>query len=428
MAVGEDTFSTLPAVAGFRLGTASAGIKTPGRKDLVVMECAAGSSIAGVFTRNAFCAAPVQIAKTHLAQLHLDASSGALATSTPNYLVINTGNANAGTGAQGYADALAVCESVAELAGVEVNKVLPFSTGVIGEPLAVATITQGLPEAIGKLDENGWQDAAEGILTTDTRPKGAFRQFDIEGKQVTVTGISKGSGMIKPNMATMLGFVATDADVPQALLQQYLVEALECSFNRITVDGDTSTNDSLMLVATGQSGVTVAAENDTDTENDAAALLRRAIIEVCEALAQAIVRDGEGATKFVTVKVAGGLSSQECLDVAYTVAESPLVKTALFASDPNWGRILAAIGRAGIADLDADKIKVWLGEVLIAEREGRAASYTEAAGQAVMDEEEITIHIDLGRAGSASEKGVTETIWTTDLSYDYIRINAEYRS
>ena len=428
MAVGEDTFSTLPAVAGFRLGTASAGIKTPGRKDLVVMECAAGSSIAGVFTRNAFCAAPVQIAKTHLAQLHLDASSGALATSTPNYLVINTGNANAGTGAQGYADALAVCESVAELAGVEVNKVLPFSTGVIGEPLAVATITQGLPEAIGKLDENGWQDAAEGILTTDTRPKGAFRQFDIEGKQVTVTGISKGSGMIKPNMATMLGFVATDADVPQALLQQYLVEALECSFNRITVDGDTSTNDSLMLVATGQSGVTVAAENDTDTENDAAALLRRAIIEVCEALAQAIVRDGEGATKFVTVKVAGGLSSRECLDVAYTVAESPLVKTALFASDPNWGRILAAIGRAGIADLDADKIKVWLGEVLIAEREGRAASYTEAAGQAVMDEEEITIHIDLGRAGSAGEKGVTETIWTTDLSYDYIRINAEYRS
>ena len=430
MAVGENTFPALPAVAGFRLGTASAGIKTPGRKDLVVMECAAGSSVAGVFTRNAFCAAPVQIAKTHLAQLHLDASSGAQVTNTPSYFVINTGNANAGTGAQGYADALAVCESVAELAGVEVNKVLPFSTGVIGEPLAVTTITQGLPAAMGKLDEDGWRDAAEGILTTDTRPKGAFRQFDIEGKQVTVTGISKGSGMIKPNMATMLGFVATDADVPQALLQQYLIEALECSFNRITVDGDTSTNDSLMLVATGQSGVTVTAEDDTEnnTENGAAVLLRRAIIEVCEALAQAIIRDGEGATKFVTVKVAGGLSSQECLDVAYTVAESPLVKTALFASDPNWGRILAAIGRAGIADLDADKIKVWLGEVLIAEREGRAASYTEAAGQAVMDEEEITIHIDLGRAGSASEKGVTETIWTTDLSYDYIRINAEYRS
>ncbi|MEH6639450.1 MAG: bifunctional glutamate N-acetyltransferase/amino-acid acetyltransferase ArgJ [Porticoccaceae bacterium] len=426
MAVGENTFPTLPAVAGFRLGTASAGIKTPGRKDLVVMECAAGSSVVGVFTRNAFCAAPVQIAKTHLAQLHLDASSGAQAANTPCYFVINTGNANAGTGAQGCADAMAVCESVAELAGVEVNKVLPFSTGVIGEPLAVTTITQGLPAAIGKLDNNGWQDAAEGILTTDTQPKGAFRQFDIGGKQVTVTGISKGSGMIKPNMATMLGFVATDADVPQALLQQYLVEALKRSFNRITVDGDTSTNDSLMLVATGQSGVTVDAEGDT--ESDAAALLRSAIIEVCETLAQAIVRDGEGATKFVTIKVAGGLSSQECLDVAYTVAESPLVKTALFASDPNWGRILAAIGRAGITDLDADKVKVWLGEVLIAEREGRAASYTEAAGQAVMDGEEITIHIDLGRAGSTGGKGVTETIWTTDLSYDYIRINAEYRS
>ncbi|MBQ0798701.1 MAG: bifunctional glutamate N-acetyltransferase/amino-acid acetyltransferase ArgJ [Porticoccaceae bacterium] len=422
MAVGENTFSTLPAVAGFRLGTASAGIKTPGRKDLVVMECAAGSSVAGVFTRNAFCAAPVQIAKAHLAQLSPEHASDAEFVNTPCYFVINTGNANAGTGAQGYADALAVCESVAELAGVEVNKVLPFSTGVIGEPLAVRTLTQGLPAAMGKLDEDGWRDAAEGILTTDTRPKGAFRQFDIEGKQVTVTGICKGSGMIKPNMATMLGFVATDADVPQVLLQQYLVEALECSFNRITVDGDTSTNDSLMLAATGQAGVTV------DAESDSAVLLRSAIIEVCEELAQAIVRDGEGATKFVTIKVAGGLSSQECLDVAYTVAESPLVKTALFASDPNWGRILAAIGRAGIADLDADKVKVWLGEVLIAEREGRAASYTEAAGQAVMDEEEITIHIDLGRAASAGEKGVTETIWTTDLSYDYIRINAEYRS
>lgn len=422
MAVGENTFSTLPAVAGFRLGTASAGIKTPGRKDLVVMECAAGSSVAGVFTRNAFCAAPVQIAKAHLAQLSLEHSSDAEFVNTPCYFVINTGNANAGTGAQGCADAMAVCESVAELAGVEANKVLPFSTGVIGEPLAVTTITLGLPAAIGKLDEDGWQDAAEGILTTDTRPKGAFRQLDIEGKQVTVTGISKGSGMIKPNMATMLGFVATDADVPQALLQQYLVEALERSFNRITVDGDTSTNDSLMLAATGQAGVTV------DAESDSAVLLLSAIIEVCEELAQAIVRDGEGATKFVTIKVAGGLSSQECLDVAYTVAESPLVKTALFASDPNWGRILAAIGRAGIADLDADKVKVWLGEVLIAEREGRAASYTEAAGQAVMDGEEITIHIDLGRAGSAGGKGVTETIWTTDLSYDYIRINAEYRS
>ena len=427
MAVGKNTFPSLPAIAGFRLGTTSAGIKTPGRKDLVVMECAAGSSVAGVFTRNAFCAAPVQLAKTHLVRL---ITSTVAANNSPDvqdesracYFVINTGNANAGTGAQGITDALAVCDAVASYTGVEVDQVLPFSTGVIGEPLAVTTITQGLSTAIGKLDENGWQDAAEGILTTDTRPKGAFRQIEIGGVTVTVSGIAKGSGMIKPNMATMLAFVATDAEVPQAMLQQLLTEAAARSFNRITIDGDTSTNDALMLVATGQSGVTAKAESG------AAALLRSAIIEVCEELAQAIVRDGEGATKFVTINVTGGLSSQECLDVAYTVAESPLVKTALFASDPNWGRILAAIGRAGLADLDADKVKVWLGEVLITECGGRAASYTEAAGQAVMDNEEIAIHIDLARAASAGGEGVNETVWTTDLSYDYIRINAEYRS
>jgi len=422
VAVGKSTFPRLPGVPGFRLGTTEAGIKTPNRKDLVVMECAAGSSIAGVFTRNAFCAAPVQVTKAHMMTLHQGGLPGQPSPG-PYYFVINTGNANAGTGAQGRVDASAVCECVASLTGVEVEQVLPFSTGVIGEPLPLDTIKSGLPAAIGDLDQDGWKDAAEGILTTDTRPKGAFRNIEVGGIPVTVAGISKGSGMIKPDMATMLAFVVTDADIPQSVLNELIVEASGRSFNRITIDGDTSTNDCAMLVATGKSGARVAPEGVL-TENDE--VLRRAIIEVCEELAQAIVRDGEGATKFVTIKVSGGISSQECLDVAYTVAESPLVKTALFASDPNWGRILAAIGRADISDLDVDRVRICLDEVLIAEGGGRAANYTEAAGQAVMDQDDILIHIDLGR--KHGESACEEVVWASDLSHEYIRINAEYRT
>ena len=423
VAVGNGDFPLLPPVAGFRLGTTSAGIKTPGRKDLVVMECVGGGSVVGVFTRNAFCAAPVQVAKSRLGRLDstgaLKSSAGEKSGASSCYFVVNTGNANAGTGEQGIADALAICTSVSEQTGVAIEQVLPFSTGVIGEFLPVDKIIEALPAAISVMTEDAWQAAAEGILTTDTRPKGAFRKIEIDGVIVTVAGIAKGSGMIKPDMATMLAFVATDAKVAEDLLQQTLVEAVERSFNRITVDGDTSTNDSAMLVATGCSGLSITAG-----ENELA--LKTAVAEVCGELAQAIVRDGEGATKFVSVNVRGGSSSQECLDVAYTVAESPLVKTALFAADPNWGRILAAIGRAGIDKLDVDKVRVWLGDVLIAECGGRAESYTEAAGQLVMDREEISIGIDLGRdtRGTSFE----ETVWATDLSHDYIRINAEYRS
>lgn len=403
MAVGSASFpAVMHPVAGFRLGTASAGIKTPGRRDLVVMELAPGSTVAAVFTRNAFCAAPVQVAKAHLA------------LAAPRYLVTNTGNANAGTGQPGLAAARAVCAELAQLTGVATPAVLPFSTGVIGQPLPVAKIVAALPAACADLSETGWAAAAHGILTTDTRPKGATRQFDLGGKTITVTGIAKGSGMIKPDMATMLAYLATDAQVPAALLQQVLAAANARSFNRITVDGDTSTNDALVLVATGASGVAM----------DAASIapLQAAVDALCLELAQAVVRDGEGATKFVTVAVSGGATPAECLRVAYAVAESPLVKTALFASDPNWGRILAAVGRAGVVDFDVDRVRVWLDEVLIAADGGCAPSYTEAAGQAVMDRAEIGIRIDLGRGDCA------ETVWTTDLSYDYVRINAEYRS
>src|SRR5690606_11334355 len=467
MPVGNATFPTMHPVRGFRLGTASAGIKKPGRKDLVIMAFDPGASVAACFTRNAFCAAPVQVGKAHL-------RDGA----DIRYLVTNTGNANAGTGERGLADARRVCEALAGLAGCDAAQILPYSTGVIGEPLPVDKILAALPLALGAvaehgwaraglggrglayarrvcealaglagcdaaqilpystgvigeplpvdkilaalpaalaaLAENGWDDAGLGIMTTDTRPKGASLRVEIAGKPVTLTGIAKGAGMIKPNMATMLGYVATDARVDNALLQEMLGRAVERSFNRITIDGDTSTNDAVTLVATGASGVAIG-----PGEREA---FQRALDQLCRELAQAIVRDGEGATKFVTVDVAGGATSGECLAVAYAVAESPLVKTALFASDPNWGRILAAIGRAGLADLDVAGVSVHLGDVLIADKGGRAPGYTEAAGQAVMDEEEITIRIRLGR-GSAHE-----TVWTTDLSHDYVTINAEYRT
>ncbi|GMU46510.1 MAG: arginine biosynthesis bifunctional protein ArgJ [Porticoccaceae bacterium] len=403
MAVGKGGLPPLPAVAGVRLGTTSAGVRKPGRRDLVVIELAPGSTSAGLFTRNAFCAAPVQIARDHLKR------------DAPRHWVINTGNANAGTGAPGLAAARRVCAALAEATGVAIEQVLPFSTGVIGEPLPAERIIAALPAALAALDSDGWPLAAEGILTTDTRAKGASREVQLTGGgQLRVTGIAKGAGMIRPDMATMLAFVATDARLPAPRLQGLLEAAAERSFNRITIDGDTSTNDALMLAATGAV--------DRELDEPAIAALGEAIAEVCTELAQAIVRDGEGATKFVTVRVEGGADSTECLQVAYAVAESPLVKTALFASDPNWGRILAAVGRAGIEGLDVERVSLWLDDVLIAERGARAEAYTEAAGQRVMDREEITIRIRLGRGAS------TETVWTTDLSHDYVRINAEYRS
>jgi len=405
MAVGKDHFPEMYPVAGFKLGTTSAGIKTPGRKDLVIMSMAEGSTVAGVFTKNAFCAAPVQLSKAHMA----------LAESL--YFVTNTGNANAGTGEQGKQDAKIICASLAEIAQVATETVLPFSTGVIGEALPVNKIVVALPEAYSDLSESGWLDAAQGILTTDTRPKGESVQLQLKNNSVAITGIAKGSGMIKPNMATMLSYVATDLAINSALLQQLVSGAVEASFNRITVDGDTSTNDCAMLVATGSSGVEYSELSEVEQ-----LLFNTQLNQVFISLAQQIVQDGEGATKFVSVEVSGGKDSPESLAVAYTVAESPLVKTALFASDPNWGRILAAIGRAGISDLDVDAIQVYLDDVLIAEKGGRAESYRESDGQTVMDQEEISIRIMLNR-GSAEE-----TVWTTDLSHDYVKINAEYRT
>ncbi len=411
MAVGSGQLPELHPVAGFKLGIASAGIKKPGRLDLVVMEPAANSAVAAVFTKNAFCAAPVQIAKKHLAQQHR-------ANQSIRYLLTNTGNANAGTGENGLANALRTCEHLAQLTGVSAEAILPFSTGVIGEPLPIEKIITALPAALSDLREDNWLKAAQGIMTTDTRPKAASVQIDLGGKRVTITGISKGAGMIKPNMATMLGYVATDAAVHADVLQTMIERAANRSFNRITIDGDTSTNDSCVLVATG-----AAQNNLIDSDNHPLFEKLYAAIEgVFIALAQAIIRDGEGATKFVTVDVRGGITENECLQVAYAVAESPLVKTALFASDPNWGRILAAIGRAGVEQLDVNLISVRINDVLIAERGGRAASYTEQQGAAAMAPEEIKIAIELGR-GSAQT-----VVWTTDFSHDYVTINAEYRT
>ena len=402
MATGKNTFPSMHPVAGFQLGTTCAGIKVAGRKDLVLMQVAEGSTAAAVFTQNKFCAAPVTIAKQHLGQ------------TSPSYLLVNTGNANAGTGEQGIADSLSCCQAVADATGVDLQQVLPFSTGVIGEPLPVDTICGAVAAAKKNLSVGGWQDAAEGILTTDTRPKGASIQFDINGSPVTISGICKGSGMIKPNMATMLGYVATDAAIDEELLYAALQKANGKSFNRITVDGDTSTNDAVMLVATGSSGVQIDEANFE--------LFLEKLTAIFTELAQSIIRDGEGANKFVTVTVDSAENIQEALAVAYAVAESPLVKTALTASDPNWGRILAAVGRADVSDLDVSKIQISLNSVLIAENGGRAPSYTEAQGQQAMQAEDIEILIQLNRGQ------VSETLWTTDLSYEYVRINAEYRT
>lgn len=406
MAVGDYPFPQMHPVQGVKLTAVSAGIKKVGRRDVVLLELAEGSSVAGVFTKNAFCAAPVTVCKEHLAKAPI------------RFLVINSGNANACTGEQGLMDAKATCAAIAELTGVTPEQVLPFSTGVIGEPLPVQKITAVIPEALHKVNINGWDDAGAGIMTTDTRPKGFSQQFEYQGKTITVNGISKGAGMIKPNMATMLGYIATDAKIAQPLLQTLAREAADKSFNRITIDGDTSTNDSCILIATGQ----VDVPEVTEATGELYEKLRDVILAAHIHLAKSIVSDGEGATKFVTVAVSGGANRDECLDVAYAVAHSPLIKTALFASDPNWGRIVAAIGYAGVPDLDATKVRVHLNDTLIVEHGGRAKSYTEAQGQAVMSQAEIAININLGRGE------VAETVWTTDLSYEYVRINADYRS
>ncbi len=405
MAVGSGELGTLHPVAGVRMAAVSAGIKKAGRLDVVLFELVAGSVTAGVFTLNAFCAAPVTLCKRHLA------------THQPRYFLINTGNANAGTGEPGMQAAQACCAALAKAAGVLEPEVLPYSTGVIGELLPAAKITAVLPAALQALQTSAWDTVARGIMTTDTRPKAASSRLTLGGRTVTITGISKGAGMIKPNMATMLGYVFTDAALTADAAQVAVRAAADKSFNRITIDGDTSTNDSCMLVATGQSGVKIAELGAAER-----AQFHDALNAVFIDLATAIVRDGEGATKFVTINVEGGATTQECLQVAYAIGESPLVKTALFASDPNWGRILAAVGRAGLPRLQLEKVGIWLDSVQIVEAGARAASYTEAAGQGVLNKSEFAITVKLGRGSCA------ETLWTCDFSHDYVTINAEYRT
>ena len=394
--------SLLP-VAGVSLGIAEAGIKRPNRKDLLVIKLDEGATVAGVFTTNRFCAAPVTLAKNHLAS-----GKGIRA------LLVNTGNANAGTGEQGMAAARQTCAELAKLLGCVPEQVLPYSTGVIMEPLPVDKIVAGMPAAIGDLKSDNWFDASQAIMTTDIVAKAVSRQVQINGKTVTVTGMSKGSGMIHPNMATMLGYIATDAAIAQPMLQQIVSEAANLSFNCITVDGDTSTNDALMLIATGKSGVSIDAANR--------AAMQAVVTEVATILAQAIVRDGEGATKFITIKMEGGKDEAECRKIGYAIAHSPLIKTAFFASDPNLGRILAAIGYAGVTDLDVETLQVYLDDVLVAENGGRANSYLEEDGARVMQQSDITIRVVLNR-GAANA-----TLWTCDFSYDYVKINASYRS
>ncbi|MCW8039357.1 MULTISPECIES: bifunctional glutamate N-acetyltransferase/amino-acid acetyltransferase ArgJ [Acinetobacter] len=406
MAVGDVSMPHMHAVKGVKIGSAEAYVRYQNRRDLVVFEFSEGTQAAGVFTQNAFCAAPVHVSKAHLK------------AGNPRYLVINTGNANAGTGKIGMANAEATCAKLAELAGVQASEILPFSTGVIGEQLPIDRLLSGLQPALNSLSENAWVDAAAGIMTTDTTPKGASELFQLDGVTYTITGISKGAGMIRPNMATMLSYVATDAPISRELVQQLLKDAVNVSFNRITIDGDTSTNDSCIFAATGQAGgIEISSTGDARYAAVAEVLTR-----VMKRLAQLIVRDGEGATKFITVAVEGGGNTQECCDVAYSIAHSPLVKTALFASDPNWGRILAAIGYAGVPELNVENIQVWLGDVQICKDGGAAADYTEEAGAREMEKSEITIRVDLGR-GEAKD-----TVYTCDLSYDYVKINADYRS
>ena len=401
------TPSDLHPVAGVRLGAAEAGVRKVGRKDLTVILLDAGASVSGVFTRNRFCAAPVQVCREHLAA---DAQIRAL--------VINTGNANAGTGAEGLARARATCVTLAEHLDVTPEQVLPFSTGVIMEPLPVDRIEAGLPAALADLDVDHWAQAAQAIITTDTIPKAASKVIDLDGVQVTITGISKGAGMIRPNMATMLGFLATDACIAPSLMKQLALDLAEGSFNRVTIDGDTSTNDSFVVIATNK-----APHKPLASLNQGLGLvLKNAMMDVARQLAQAIVRDGEGATKFITVRVEDGRSSAECRQVAYAIAHSPLVKTAFYASDPNLGRILAAVGYAGIDDLDPSLIDLFLDDVHVAVNGGRNPTYREEDGQRVMKQNEITVRIRLGRGAA------TDTVWTCDFSHEYVTINADYRS
>ena len=400
----------LKAVAGIEIGVAEAGIKKPNRKDLLVLKLAPTATVAGVFTLNRFCAAPVQIAKANLAAV----TAGAAPIRA---LLVNTGNANAGTGESGLADAQASCAALAELLGCTPQQILPFSTGVILEPLPVQRLVAGLPQAVSALTSDNWFSAAEAIMTTDTQPKAGSRSVTIGGHAVTLTGISKGAGMIKPNMATMLGFLAFDATVAQPVLDQLVKQAADKSFNCITIDGDTSTNDSFMLVATGAGSLVV-----DSIDSPHYAQLAAAVTELSTFLAQAIVRDGEGATKFMTVTVEDGRNVEECRKIAYSIAHSPLVKTAFFASDPNLGRILAAIGYAGVDDLDVGQLNLYLDDVWVAKNGGRNPDYQEQDGQRVMQQSEITIRVKLARGDA------TATLWTCDLSHDYVSINADYRS
>jgi len=401
--------SDLKAVAGIELGHAEAGVRKANRKDVLVMKLAETATVAGVFTKNRFCAAPVQICQANLAQLSAGKPIRAL--------VINTGNANAGTGEEGLQRAKSVCAALAQQMGVEAQQILPFSTGVILEPLPADRIIAGLPQAIGNLKADNWFNAAESIMTTDTQPKAASRTLTIGGKQVVMTGISKGAGMIKPNMATMLGFLAFDAKLPQALLNQLVKDAADHSFNCITIDGDTSTNDSFILMATGAGELEI-----TSADSDEYKQLAAAVTDLSQHLAHQIVRDGEGATKFIEVAVEDGKSIEECRQIAYSIGHSPLVKTAFFASDPNLGRILAAIGYAGIDDLDVSKINLWLDDVWVAKDGGRNPDYREEDGQRVMKKAEIVVRVKLARGAAKA------SIWTCDLSHDYVSINADYRS
>jgi glutamate N-acetyltransferase / amino-acid N-acetyltransferase len=404
MAVGHCDFPDMLNVAGITLGTACAGIKQKVKDDILVIQMAEQSTCAAVFTRNAFCAAPVHVAKANLAH-------------RPRWLLINSGNANAGTGEQGVQDALLSCAELAKAVGGIANQVLPFSTGVIGQPLPVEKITAALPEAIKNLSLDNWEKAARAIMTTDTFPKGVSKIITIEGQPITINGISKGAGMIQPNMATMLGFIATDAKIDQALLQNCLALAVEQSFNRITVDGDTSTNDACVVMA---SGCSTAPE--ITAERKYYSIFADGLMTVCKQLAEAIIRDGEGATKLMRILVQEALEMEEAVRVGKTIAHSPLVKTAFFASDPNWGRILAAVGRSGIEKMVLENVQIFLDDVCIVRNGGRADDYTEEAGQRVMDRNEITVTVKLGR-GEASQE-----VLTCDLSYDYVRINAEYRT
>jgi len=401
------------AVPGVRLGIAQAGVRKVGRKDLTVILLDEGSAVSGVFTQNRYCAAPVQVCRDHLKQVNASQADTHIRA-----LVINTGNANAGTGAKGLADARATTEALASLLKLQAQQVLPFSTGVIMENLPVERIVAGMPAAIADAQAKHWAKAAEGIMTTDTVPKAFSAQVVLSGQTVTITGISKGAGMIRPNMATMLGFLATDANIDSALLPALATDMANASFNRITIDGDTSTNDSFVVMATRKAAHPVISSWDSADGK----ALRTALMSVAQKLAHAIVRDGEGATKFITIRVEGGKTVEECLLAAYAIAHSPLVKTAFFASDPNLGRILAAVGYAGIHDLDQDLIGLYLDDVCVVQNGGRNPAYQEADGQRVMKQSEITIKVLLGRGQAA------DTVWTCDLSHDYVSINADYRS